>query len=69
MHGRNYLSIAGKFSQCQFIILSVLIHLVATTVEVERTFSQGCLVLPYIYVRNRLSSQSTRALMCVGNWS
>ena len=64
---RDYLSIPGKFSQHQIINLSVLIHLVATTVEVERTFSQGRLVLPH--VRNRLSSQSTRALMCVGNWS
>jgi hypothetical protein len=49
------------------ILSVVLIPLVATTVEVERTFSQGRLVLPHI--RNRLSSQSTRALMCVGNWS
>jgi hypothetical protein len=30
-------------------------------------FSQGRLVLPH--VRNRLSGQSTRALMCVGAWS
>ena len=43
-----------------------MIHL-ATTLDVERTFSQGRLVLPH--VRNRLSVQSTRALMCVGAWS
>ena len=30
-------------------------------------FSQGRLVLPH--VRNRLSGQSTWALMCVGAWS
>ena len=30
-------------------------------------FSQGRLVLPHI--RNRLSAQTTRALMCVGAWS
>ena len=65
---RDYLSIPGEFSQRSFIIFSVmLILLIATTVEVERTFSQGRLVLPH--VRNRLSSQSTHALMCVGNWS
>ena len=30
-------------------------------------FSQGRLVLPHI--RNRLSAQTTRALMCVGAWT
>lgn len=39
----------------------------ATTVNVERVFSQGHLVLPHI--RNRLTFQSTRALLCVGTWS
>jgi hypothetical protein len=38
-----------------------------TSVDVERVFSQGRLLLPYI--RNRLSSESTRALLCLGNWS
>jgi hypothetical protein len=41
--------------------------LIATTLDVERVFSQGRLVLPH--VRNRLSIQSTRAAMCVGAWS
>jgi hypothetical protein len=36
-------------------------------VDVERVFSRGRLILPY--VRNRLSAQSTRAQLCVGNWS
>ena len=40
---------------------------IASTVDVERTFSEGRIVLSHI--RNRLSSQSTRALMCVGAWS
>jgi len=40
---------------------------IASTVNVERTFSQGRIVLSHI--RNCLSSQSTRALMCVGAWS
>ena len=39
----------------------------ATSVDVERTFSQGRLLLSH--VRNRLSVQSTRALLCVGVWS
>ena len=41
--------------------------ILATTVDVERMFSQGRIVLSHI--RNCLSSQSTRALMCVGAWS
>ena len=49
-------------SQALFIIF----HL-ATSVEVERTFSQGRLILSH--VRSRLSVQSTRALMCLGVWS
>ena len=39
----------------------------ATTVDVERVFSRGRLVLPH--VRNRLAVQSTRASLCVGVWS
>lgn len=41
--------------------------LLATSVGVERTFSKGRLLLSH--VRNRLSVQSTRALMCLGVWS
>jgi hypothetical protein len=39
----------------------------ATSVDVERIFSRGHILLSHI--RNRLSAQSTRALMCVGLWS
>lgn len=39
----------------------------ATSVGVERAFSQGRFLLPY--VRNRLSPESVRALMCLGAWS
>ncbi|GLB45805.1 hypothetical protein LshimejAT787_3000140 [Lyophyllum shimeji] len=39
----------------------------ATSVDVERVFSRSHLILSH--VRNRLSAQSTRALLCVGNWS
>ena len=40
---------------------------IATTVDVERVFSCGRLVLPY--VRSRLAVQSTCASLCVGLWS
>ena len=43
------------------------LFLSATSVDVERTFSQGRLLLSHI--RNRLSVQSTRALLCLGVWS
>jgi hypothetical protein len=39
----------------------------ATTVDVERVFSRGRLVLPHVC--NRLGVQSTRASLCVGQWS
>ncbi|KAJ3002262.1 hypothetical protein NUW54_g5941 [Trametes sanguinea] len=39
----------------------------ATSVDVERVFSRGRLLLPH--VRNRLSAQTTRALLCLGDWS
>jgi hypothetical protein len=40
---------------------------VATSTDVECVFSQGRLLLSHVC--NSLSSQSTRALMCLGNWS
>ncbi|TFK78514.1 hATC-domain-containing protein, partial [Polyporus arcularius HHB13444] len=39
----------------------------ATSMDVERTFSKGRLLLSH--VRSRLSAQSTRAVLCVGSWS
>lgn len=39
----------------------------ATSVDVERVFSRGHLLLSH--VRNRLSAQTTRALLCLGQWS
>lgn len=41
--------------------------LVATSVDVERVFSMGRIILSHL--RSRLSVQSTRALICVGAWS
>lgn len=45
----------------------LFVFLVATSVDVERVFSRGRLVLSH--VRSRLSAQSTRALICLGSWS
>ncbi|KIM66468.1 hypothetical protein SCLCIDRAFT_110613 [Scleroderma citrinum Foug A] len=39
----------------------------ATSIDVERLFSRGRLLLSH--VRSRLSAQSTRALLCLGMWS
>ena len=39
----------------------------ATSVAVERVFSRGCILLSHI--RNCLSAQTTRVLMCLGDWS
>ena len=36
------------------------------SVAVERVFSKGRLIISH--VRNRLSAQSTRALLCLGYW-
>ena len=48
-----------------FNLICCLLFL-ATSVDVERVFSKGRLVLSY--VRNRLSVDSTRALLCLGAW-
>lgn len=39
----------------------------ATSVDVERVFSHGRLILTH--TRSRLSVQATRALLCLGPWS
>ncbi|OJA19991.1 hypothetical protein AZE42_05624 [Rhizopogon vesiculosus] len=39
----------------------------ATSVDIERIFSRGRLFLSH--VRNRLSAETTRVLLCVGLWS
>lgn len=48
-------------------VLNIPLMKLATSVDVERVFSQGRIVLSHL--RNRLSVQSTRALMCLGVWS
>jgi hypothetical protein len=63
----DYLSIPGMFSNPN--VRGFLDHqfILATSVDVERTFSQGRLLLSHI--RNRLSVQPTWALLCLGIWS
>ena len=63
----DYLSIPGKLEYLN--VRKFLDHelLVATSVDVERTFSQGRLLL--LHIRNWLCVQSTRALLCLGIWS
>ena len=39
----------------------------ATSVDVERVFSRGRLLLSH--TRSRLSAQTTRCLLCLGSWS
>jgi hypothetical protein len=39
----------------------------ATSIEVERLFSRGRLVISH--VRSRLAVQNSRALICLGVWS
>ena len=41
--------------------------MIATSVDVKRLFSRGRVLLSH--TRNRLSSQSIRALLCLGSWS
>ena len=65
----DYLTIPGRslFSFDTRLSTHLSIFFSATSVDVERIFSCGRLVLSH--VRNQLSSQSTRALLCLGSWS
>lgn len=48
--------------------ITLLISLqLATSVSVERVFSRGRILLSHL--RNRLSAESVRALLCLGDWS
>src|SRR6266851_3106530 len=62
----------GIISQSQVSVPSSLLSLLifcplATTVDVERVFSHGRLILPHVH--NCLTVQSTHALLCVSTWS
>ena len=63
----DYLSIPGKLED--LTVGNFLDHqfILATSVDVECTFSQGWLLL--LHIRNRLSVQLTWALLCLGIWS
>jgi hypothetical protein len=37
------------------------------SIDVQRLFSRGCLVLSH--TRNRLATQTMRAIICLGTWS
>lgn len=45
----------------------MLTGLIATSIDVERVFSCGHLLLSH--VKSHLSAQSTQALLCLGSWS
>jgi hypothetical protein len=63
----DYLSIPSSFFP--YYISYYLSNFVsqATSVDVECVFSCGHLILSHVC--SRLSAQSTRALLCIGNWS
>ena len=61
----DYLTVPSEFS-C-YPLKQVLMVFSATSIDVERIFSRGQLVLSHI--RNRLSAQTMRALLCLGSWS
>jgi hypothetical protein len=42
-------------------------YYLATSIDVERLFSKGRLILSH--VRNRLSAGTIRELLCLNNWS
>ncbi|KAJ7194137.1 hypothetical protein GGX14DRAFT_378289 [Mycena pura] len=61
---RDYLSIART---CLFVESDYINGCTATSVYVERQFSRGRLLISS--VRNRLSGDTIRELMCLGCWS
>jgi hypothetical protein len=64
---RDYLSIPGMCSTSVQAVLLILALKLATSVDVERVFSRGRLILSH--VRSGLSAHSIRALVCLGPWS
>jgi hAT family C-terminal dimerisation region len=61
----DYLTIPGEFN-C-YLLKRHLMVFPATSVDVERIFSRGRLILSHIC--NRLSAQTTHALLYLGSWS
>lgn len=62
----DYIVVPGAYL-VQFFMFKPNTTCLATTVDVERVFSRGRILLSH--TRNRLSAKSIRALMCVGEWS
>ncbi|KIL55688.1 hypothetical protein M378DRAFT_90563, partial [Amanita muscaria Koide BX008] len=60
-HGRR--SVYPRLSRMALDYLTIP----ATSVDVERLFSWGRILLSHL--RNRMSAQTSRALLCLGNWS
>jgi hypothetical protein len=64
----DYLTVLGEFSlSCHSSFCIGDLNFLATLVAVERVFSKGQLIISHI--QNRLSGQSTWALMCLGAWT
>jgi hypothetical protein len=64
----DYLSIPGMFGPSLFLqIFSLSALRLATSTDVEHLFSHGRLILSH--TRSRLSTESTRTLLCLGSWS
>lgn len=61
----DYLTIPGMYMRTRSFYIAKLFYL-ATSVDVERVFSKGRLNLTYL--RNRMSVQTFRALMCLDEW-
>ena len=61
----DYHCVPGKFFYLQPLFAHKMMIL-ATSVDVERVFSKGRILLSHI--RNRLSAESTQALLCLGAW-
>ena len=61
----DYLTIPGEFLFSNLI--EMLSPPTATSTDVKQVFSQDRVLLSH--VRNHLSSQSIRALICLGSWS
>jgi hypothetical protein len=61
----DYLSIPGMCST--LIYLYMLTESTATSVDVERVFSRGRLILTH--TQSLLSAQTSRAIICLGCWS
>ena len=64
----DYLTVPGAFNSLPSLFFTIIQSLcAATSVDVERTFSRARILLSHL--RNCLSPQSTRALMCLNSWS